>query len=120
MEVFGSGEMGHDNLKSLMEMLDEELENVMEEKDEDDEHSDISVCDEYDDDSVKIQKIQKIPIFSAHFTMNSHENPMELLLFRGITSELLLDQALRVKNYHEMNGRGIFHSVIGIYDLDFA
>jgi hypothetical protein len=54
--VFGSGEMGHDNLKSLMEMLDEELENVMEEKDEDDEHSDISVCDEYDDDSVEFRE----------------------------------------------------------------
>jgi hypothetical protein len=65
-------------------------------------------------------KIQKIPIFSAHFTENSHENPMELLLFRGITSELLLNYLPRVKNYHEMNGRGIFHSEIGIYDLDFS
>jgi hypothetical protein len=65
-------------------------------------------------------KIHKIPIFSAHFTMNSHENPMELLLFRGITPELLLNHVPRVKNYHEMNGRGNFYRAIGIYDLDFA
>lgn len=45
---------------------------------------------------------------------------MELLLFRGITPKLLLNQVPRVKNYHEMNGRVIFHSEIGIYDLDFA
>lgn len=45
---------------------------------------------------------------------------MELLLFRGITSELLLNHVPRDKNYHEMNGRGIFYSAISIYDLDFA
>lgn len=45
---------------------------------------------------------------------------MELLLFRGITSELLPNHVLSVKNYHEMYGRGIFHSAIGVYDLDFA
>jgi hypothetical protein len=45
---------------------------------------------------------------------------MELLLFRGITSELLPNHVPRAKNYHEMNGRGNFHSEIGIYDLDFA
>ena len=72
MEVFGSGEMGHDNLKSLMEMLDEELENVMEEKDEDDEHSDISVCDEYDDDSVEFREN---PENSDFFSSFYHEFP---------------------------------------------
>jgi hypothetical protein len=45
---------------------------------------------------------------------------MELLLFRGITLELPWNYSLSTKNYHEMNERGIFHSAIRIYDLDFA
>lgn len=64
MEVFGSGEMGHDNLKSLMEMLDEELENAIEEKDEDDEDSDITVSYEYDDDSIEfIENLENSDFF---------------------------------------------------------
>lgn len=61
MEVFGSGEMGHDNLKSLIE----ELENAMEEKDEDDEDSDITVSYEYDDDSIEfIENLENSDFFS--------------------------------------------------------
>lgn len=45
---------------------------------------------------------------------------MELLLFRGITVELPRNYSFSTKNHHEMNERGIFHSAIRIYDLDFA
>ena len=57
--------MGYDNLKSLMEMLNEELENAMEEKDEDDEDSDITVSYEYDDDSIEfIENLENSDFFS--------------------------------------------------------
>jgi DNA-directed RNA polymerase beta subunit len=57
--------MGYDNLKSLIEMLNEELENAMEEKDEDDEDSDITVSYEYDDDSIEfIENLEDSDFFS--------------------------------------------------------
>lgn len=68
MAVYGidtESHMGCDNLKSLMEMLDEELENAMEEKDEDDEDSDITVSYEYDDDSIEfIENLDNSDFFS--------------------------------------------------------
>ena len=45
--------LGHYYLKSLMEILDEVLENALEKQDEDDEDSDIIVSYEYDDDSIE-------------------------------------------------------------------
>jgi hypothetical protein len=46
--------LGHYYFKSLIEMLNEVLENAEDEKDEDDIDADITVIYEYDDDSLEL------------------------------------------------------------------
>jgi predicted transcriptional regulator len=57
--------LGHYYLKSLMELLDEVLENAIEEQDEDDEDIDIIISYEYDDDSIEfLENLENSDFFS--------------------------------------------------------
>ena len=68
MAVYGidtESHLGHYYLKSLMEILDEVIENALEEQDEDDEDSDIIVSYEYDDDSIEfLENLDNSDFFS--------------------------------------------------------
>lgn len=57
--------LGHFYLKSLMELLDEVLENALDEQDEEDEDFDIIVSYEYDDDSIEfLENLENSDFFS--------------------------------------------------------
>lgn len=75
--------LGHYYFKSLIEMLNEVLENAEEEKDEDDIDAVITVTYEYDDDSLELLEYLENSDFFSRFY---HKNPMECRKFRGIYS----------------------------------